>query len=182
MSQSTYDPCLLYTNTNTSTTAGFGVVGLQTDDTLFLGDDVFANAEQDKLKFQVKPCEMLTKDHPIKFNGGLITLIDGKLFFNQERQCKNLTIVNCKHPLDTTSSRDIVRKGVTPKDQYVAQRARGTYIATVCQLEAAFNLSFAAQVTNPIKEDARVLNKHLQWQINNLQRGLHYIQLNQTTL
>jgi hypothetical protein len=182
MSQSTYDPCLLYTNTNTSTTAGFGVVGLQTDDTLFLGDDVFANAEQDKLKFQAKPREMLTKDHPIKFNGGLITLIDGKLFFNQERQCKNLTIVNCKHPLDATSSRGIVRKGVTPKDQYVAQRARGAYIATVCQPEAAFDLSFAAQVTNPIKEDAKALNKRLQWQIDNSQRGLHYVQLDQTTL
>ena len=182
MSQSTYDPCLLYTNTNTSATAGFGVVGLQTDDTLFIGDDVFAEAEQDKLKFQAKPREMLTKDHPIKFNGGLITLIDGKLFFNQERQCKNLTIVNCKHPLDTTSSRGIVRKGVTPKDQYVAQRARGAYIATVCQPEAAFDLSFAAQVTNPIEEDARALNKRLQWQIDNSQRGLHYVQLDQTTL
>ena len=85
MSQSTYDPCLLYTNTNTSATAGFGVVGLQTDDTLFLGDDIFADAEQDKLKFQAKPREMLTKDHSIKFNRGLITLINGKLFFNQER-------------------------------------------------------------------------------------------------
>ena len=59
---------------------------------------------------------MLTKDYPIKFNGGLITLINGKLFFNQERQCKNLTIVNYKHPLNTTSSCGIIRKGVTLKD------------------------------------------------------------------
>ena len=28
-------------------------------------------------------------------------------------------------------------------DQYIAQRARGAYIATVCQPEAAFDLSFA---------------------------------------
>ena len=67
-----------------SATAGFRVVGLQTNDTLFIRDNVFAKAEQDKLKFQAKPCEMLIKDHPIKFNGGLITLIDSKLFFNQE--------------------------------------------------------------------------------------------------
>ena len=44
MNQSTYDPCLLYTNTN-----GFGVVGLQTDDTLFLADDIFATAEEERL-------------------------------------------------------------------------------------------------------------------------------------
>ena len=45
MSQSTYDPCLLCTNTNTSATAGFGVVGLQTDNTLFIRDDVFTKVK-----------------------------------------------------------------------------------------------------------------------------------------
>ena len=34
--QSTYDPCLLYSN------EPFGVIGLQTDDTLFLTDNEFA--------------------------------------------------------------------------------------------------------------------------------------------
>lgn len=51
------------------------------------------------------------------------------------------------------------------KDQYVAQRARGAYVATMCQPEASFDLSFAAQVTNPQDEDAKALNKRLQWQI-----------------
>ena len=58
MTQSTYDPCLLYTSTN-----GFGVVGLQTDDTLFLADPEFANAEEVKLqkaKFLAKEREQLT--------------------------------------------------------------------------------------------------------------------------
>jgi hypothetical protein len=36
MEQSTYDPCLLYSNQS------FGIVGLQTDDTLFVGDKSFA--------------------------------------------------------------------------------------------------------------------------------------------
>ena len=36
MSQSIYDPCLLYN------TRLFSVVGLQIDDTLFVGDDEFA--------------------------------------------------------------------------------------------------------------------------------------------
>jgi len=53
---------------------------------------------------------------------------------------------------DLTSSRGEVRKAVTLKDQYVAQRARGAYIAIVYQPEAAFNLSFMAQVVNPKEE------------------------------
>lgn len=40
MEQSTYDPCLLYSN------QPFGIVGLQTDDTLFVTDDHFAEQEQ----------------------------------------------------------------------------------------------------------------------------------------
>src|SRR5271156_2353543 len=40
----------------------------------------------------------------------------------------------------------ITRALLTPKDQYIAQRARGAYIASVCQPEASFDLSFAAQV------------------------------------
>ena len=54
MEQSTYDPCLLYSN------QPFGVVGLQTDDTLFVGDDDFAVKEQlglEKAGFLVKERE-----------------------------------------------------------------------------------------------------------------------------
>jgi hypothetical protein len=44
MTQSTYDPCLMY-----STTTTFGLVGLQTDDTLIVADDAFAKAEEEEL-------------------------------------------------------------------------------------------------------------------------------------
>jgi hypothetical protein len=68
MKESTYDPCLLYTNEN-----GFGVVGLQTDDTLLLSDDTFAASEDLNLKkanFLAKEREELTLVTLIKFNGG----------------------------------------------------------------------------------------------------------------
>ena len=58
MTQSTYDPCLLHTSTN-----GFGLVGLQTDDTLFLADLEFARNEETELqkaKFLAKDQEQLT--------------------------------------------------------------------------------------------------------------------------
>jgi hypothetical protein len=41
--QSTYDPCLLHIN---EPHGSFGIVGLQTDDTLFLANNAFASEEQ----------------------------------------------------------------------------------------------------------------------------------------
>jgi hypothetical protein len=128
----------LYTNED-----GFGVVGLQTDDTLFLADKSFAEAEESKLhkaNFLAKDREQLTSSTPIKFNNGQIELQDNSILLTQERQCQNLKLVALK-AINLTSSKGEVRQAVTPKDQYVAQRARGAYIATVCQPKAAFDLS-----------------------------------------
>ena len=72
MTQLTYDPYLLHTLTN-----GFGLVRLQTDDTLFLADPEFARNEETKLqkaKFLAKDREQLTTQHLIKFNSGQINL------------------------------------------------------------------------------------------------------------
>jgi hypothetical protein len=75
-----------------------------------------------------------------------------------------------------------VRTALTPKDQYIAQRARGAYVASTCQPEASFDLSFAAQVTNPDKNDAMTLNKRLDWQIKHPDRGLKFVKLDVNTL
>jgi hypothetical protein len=179
MTESTFDPCLLYSHN-----IGFGIVGLQTDDTIFLGDYAFATTEEVKLKeagFLAKEREKLTPTTPIKFNGGQIKLEDGVIVLTQERQCQNLKLVALKE-INITSSRGEVRQAVTPKDQYVAQRARGAYIATVCQPEASFDLSFAAQVINPKEDDAKKLNKRLQWQIDNQSRGLRFVPLDKNSL
>ena len=180
MTISTYDPCLLYT------TEDFRVVGLQTHDSLILGDDVFTSEEENQLKkakLMVKEREKLTKASPIKFNGGYISQEkDGSLYLNQERQCKNLRLIILKKSIDLVSARGMVRKSVTPKDQYVAQRARGAYVATVSQPEAAFDLSFAAQAVNPKEDDAKMLNKRLQWQMDNSGRGFRFVKLDITSL
>jgi hypothetical protein len=60
-------------------------------------------------------------------------------------------------PADSTSFRGVTRGLLTPKDQYIAQRARGAYIASICQPEASFDLSFAAQVINPVKDNRKNL-------------------------
>jgi hypothetical protein len=79
MKKSTYDSCLLYTNED-----GFGVVGLQTDDTFFLADKSFAKAEESELKkanFLAKAREQLTLTTPIKFNDSQIELQDNSILF-----------------------------------------------------------------------------------------------------
>jgi hypothetical protein len=53
----------------------FGIVGLQTDDTLFLVDKTFADTEENELykaKFMAKKQERLTAATPLKFNGAII--------------------------------------------------------------------------------------------------------------
>ena len=47
MHQSTYDPCLLHCNDHDAGT--FGIVGLQTNDTLFLANTAFAELKQEKV-------------------------------------------------------------------------------------------------------------------------------------
>jgi hypothetical protein len=81
MKQSTYNPCLLYSN------RPFGIVGLQTNDTLFLGDDDFAEVEHLKLleaKFLAKEHEHLTTDHDLKFNRGIIHTDSTSITLTQE--------------------------------------------------------------------------------------------------
>ena len=70
--ESTYDLCLLYLDKT------FGIVGLQTDDTLFFVDETFVEQEETQLRkagFLVKEKERLTVDTLIKFNRGQIKLL-----------------------------------------------------------------------------------------------------------
>jgi hypothetical protein len=82
------------------------------------------------------------------------------LTLTQERQCQNLKLVSNK-TVDLTSSRGIIRKELSTKEQYVAQRAQGAYIALVCQPKAAYDLLVAAQAIKVTKKDVKLLNKRL---------------------
>jgi len=57
------------------------------------------------------------------------------------------------------------------------ERARGAYIASICQPEASFDVASAAQSIDPSKVDIERLNERLRWQQQNGHRGLRYIQL-----
>lgn len=82
MKQSTYNPCLLYRSDP------LGIIGLQTDNTLLLANNTFANAEEKAIKhakLMSKDQDYLTINKSIKFNEALIELTsDSNLTLKQK--------------------------------------------------------------------------------------------------
>src|SRR5438270_5437735 len=157
---STYNPCFLIATTKEV----FGVIGMQTDDTLILGSKKFSVLEKDELnkaKLSAKPKEALSPETPLIFNGCVLTQQGDMVELRQKEQGKKLQTIN--------------EKGENPQQNYLEQRARGAYIASICQPEASFDLSVAAQHQDPTTVDICTLNKRLEWQMKNMDRGIKYI-------
>lgn len=146
---SIYDPCLFVTHEKEGP---FGIVGMQTDDTLILGDEAFVkreNVELEKAKLIAKPIESLTSEAPLIFNGCKLVM-DGNgpnIALLQKGQGQRLGLVDAKL--------------ADFKQRYLEQRARGAYVASICQPEATYDMSVAAQYQNPEKEQVTALNKRL---------------------
>jgi Reverse transcriptase (RNA-dependent DNA polymerase) len=155
MKTSTYDPCLLYRRGKDGTIDG--ITGMQTDDTLMTCNKTFAMDEESTInnaQIMSKARQTLTTEMPLMFNGAVVKReLDGSITVTQPRQCQNLSLIDTKNPVSTTSARGKTRDSLSTKDQYVAQRARGAYIASVCQPEAAYDLSTAAQVSMEPTDD-----------------------------
>jgi hypothetical protein len=135
---------------------------MQTDDTLMLKDDRFAELEEKKLektKLTFKKREMLIVFISIKFNDEVINLITSKndyiLSLTQFSQFDQIRLINLSISTDLISSRDQIRKIMTSKDQYVAQRTRSAYIVIMTQSETSFDLFLIAQVINSKEEDVK---------------------------
>lgn len=160
MTSSTFNTCLLFNKS--------AIIDLQTDDSLIAGTDQFMKIESRELNaagLLAKPCEKLTTGQPLDFNGFIITLdTPNSIRINQSKQAKKIQLLTKSFS----------------KEQYVAQRARGAYIATVSQQQAAFALSYAAQITDPTYDDAQYLNRCLSWQME--APGLTFIELDVKTL
>jgi hypothetical protein len=164
MIESTFDSCLLHIEF-----IHFEVINIQTDDTLILADDEFVTLEENELTrahLTSKKREKLNLIISIKFNDELIILTnddnDKSLLLTQSKQFDQIRLIDVKISIDLINSRDEVRKMITSKNQFIAQRAREAYIVIVLQLEASFNLSFAVQIINLKEEDAKRLIQRLQ--------------------
>lgn len=91
MVTSTYDPCLLITASNSGY---FGVVGMQTNDTLGISDTRFAtqeNIELQKAKFLAKEKQFLDTNSPLLFNGCILLIqANNVLLLQQKNQGERL--------------------------------------------------------------------------------------------
>jgi hypothetical protein len=99
------------------------------------------------------------------FNRCVVTIeLNSIIHLTQKDQGKKIQPVNKK--------RDNLQQ------EYLKQRARGAYIASICQPEALFDLSVIAQHQNLTTADICTLNKRLEWQINHINKDIKYIALN----
>jgi hypothetical protein len=93
MDISTYNPCLLITSTNSV----FGVVGIQTDDIIILGDKRFLTQEEQELaqvNYIAKPKEKLIAAMPLLFNSCVLSLDRTNMNLRQKGQDNKLQIVD----------------------------------------------------------------------------------------
>jgi hypothetical protein len=116
----------------------FGIVGVQTGDTLVLCNDEFDQLGEDELKkamFTAKNKEKLTTNNPLFFNGGI---------FSKKADC-SMNLRQKKGERLKLMNNDATVSG----QQYVEQRTRGAYIASICQPKTPFDMSVAAQHKDP---------------------------------
>jgi hypothetical protein len=80
MTTSTFYPCFLITTP-------FGIVGMQTNETIILGDDQFSALEEDELvkaNLMGKPKEKLNLTTPLLFNGCILSLNEDSITLRQK--------------------------------------------------------------------------------------------------
>ncbi len=142
-------------------------MSMQIDDILILIDQSFAVVEKEAIhsvKIMIKTREQLISDNSLKFNDTRIERIESNdtIYFRQETHIQDIQLINLTESTIITSARDTIRAMLISRDQYIAQRTRETYLTSICQSEASFDLSHAAQSTEMSSDDINALNKRLQ--------------------
>lgn len=112
MTKLTYDPYLLYRS------GLLRIVKMQIDDTLILTDNNFPSNEEKAIKIaklMTKNCEYLTCAQPIKFHAPQIKLDSNNIVLIKESHINSIFLV-IDHDIDSTNSKGITRKKVSPKE------------------------------------------------------------------
>jgi hypothetical protein len=142
---------------------------MQTDDTLYKTIKAFAKQEDETIKsakIMIKNRKRFISDNSLKFNETRIERLDSNLieiiYFRQETHIQDIQLVKSIESF-TISARGKVRVNLIFREQYIVQRARDVYLATICQLETTFDLFYAAQSIESTfsSDDIITLNKRL---------------------
>jgi hypothetical protein len=107
------------------------------------------DSELQKAQLTAKPRDKLSVKSSLMFNRcAVIIEPNSTIHLTQKDQKKKIQLVN--------------KKGDNLQQEYLEQRARGAYIALICQPEALFDLSVTAQHQNLTTTDICTLNKRLE--------------------
>jgi hypothetical protein len=170
MTQSIYDSCFLHTDMKIDTSSlhdhlhtNMNIVDMQIDDTLILIDLNFATAKKKTIidvKIMIKSRDHFDSNSSLKFNDTIIECQENDIYLRQISQSDHLQLIQ-NVDIAIISFRNKVRLALISKKQYVTQKTRNAYVASICQSKASFDLSFAAQSIEISSRDITTLNKRL---------------------
>jgi hypothetical protein len=119
------------------------IVDMQTNDILILVDSNFAAAKKKAIidaKIMSKSRNNLESNFSLKFNDTIIQRQENDIYLRQISQSDHFQLIK-DVDIAIISSRNKIRLVLISKKQYVAQRARDAYVASICHFETSFDLS-----------------------------------------
>jgi hypothetical protein len=140
------------------------IVDMQTNDILILIDSNFATAKKKAIidaKIMIKSRNNLESNSSLKFNDTIIERQENDIYLRQIFQFDHFQFIK-DVDIATINFKHKIRLALISKKQYVVQRARDAYVASICQFETSFDLSFAAQSIEISSKNITTLNKRLQ--------------------
>ena len=179
MIESIYDLCLFHS------IESFDLIDFQIDDTLIFVSNDFVIKKNEIIKtvnIIIKKRECFNTTNSIKFNDMKIEFQKNEtIIIKYASYVKNISSIKNQN-FSFISAKNIIRKKLISKNQYVIQRTRNAYVISICQFETFFDLTYVAQAINVISNDIALLNKRLTWQIENKLRKLKYVKLDFNSL
>ena len=158
MIESTYDLCLFHS------IKLFDLIDFQINDTLIFVNNDFVIKKNKVIKtinIMIKKRECFNITNSIKFNDMKIELQKKKtIIIKHASYVKNILLIKNQN-FSFISAKNIIKKKLISKNQYMIQRARNAYVISICQFETFFDLTYAAQTINVILNDITLLNKRL---------------------
>jgi hypothetical protein len=110
---------------------------MQTNDIMILIDSNFAAAKEKAIvddKIMIKSRDDLDSNFSLKFNDTIIELQENVIYLKQISQSNYLQLIKIVDFI-IINFKDKIKLALTSKKRYVAQRARETYIVSICQFE-----------------------------------------------
>lgn len=161
-----HDMCLLYTRASANPKVGAlprAMTCLQTDDTVSLANNEFLKLEkQHATLFQSSPLETLMENSTMTFNGAALKKENDNPLLSAPKHVAKLKVVEIEK---------------APREDYVSQRERGAYIASVCRPDLSFRFPYATQFPEPKKKEFKALNKAIEACLEAKVDGLKYVPL-----